>query len=421
MRMDEAVAEARRLAAKKMIPPRFILRATIAQMQQFIATPPATNAFVTAFDQRLAASKAVSDARRQALRTQVEKTVATLIYPAWKRGIDVLQPLAKHANDDAGLWRFANGAEAYAYTLRRYTTTNLTADQIHEIGLARVADLEKQMDDVFRRVGRTQGSVKDRIAQLKQEQAYPLTEDGRRQIIADANAILSDARTRAAAQFDRMPNAPVEVRPFPRFREANAAANYTAPPADGSRPGIVQVPLRPERMTKFGLRTLIYHEGVPGHHFQIALEGENPTRAVLPPCPRLRRHLCVERGMGTVRGKAGGRVGLVPGRSDWPARSARQRTVSRAPARRRHGDPRQTLDAAAGHRLWHRSQRGRALRGEPRSGVLVYGRRAEAARASRQGEEGARRRVQDPRVPQRRAPGPAPFRSSSSKQSSRRI
>jgi uncharacterized protein (DUF885 family)/mannose-6-phosphate isomerase-like protein (cupin superfamily) len=277
MRMDEAIAEARRLAAKKMIPPRFILRATIAQMQQFIATPPATNAFVTAFDQRLAASKAVSDARRQELRTQVEKTVTTLIYPAWKRGIDVLQPLARQANDDAGLWRFANGAEAYAYTLRRYTTTNLTADQIHEIGLARVADLEKQMDDVFRRVGRTQGSVKDRIAQLKQEQAYPLTEDGRRQIIADANAILSDARTRAAAQFDRMPNAPVEVRPFPRFREANAAANYTAPPSDGSRPGIVQVPLRPERMTKFGLRTLIYHEGVPGHHFQIALEGENPT------------------------------------------------------------------------------------------------------------------------------------------------
>jgi uncharacterized protein (DUF885 family) len=282
-RMDEAIAEARARVAKKMIPPRFIIRATIAQMQQFIATPPAKNPFVTAFDQRAAASKAVSDARREELRGQIEKIVATQVYPAWKRGIALLQPLVSKANDDAGLWRFKGGDEAYAYALRRYTTTNLTADQIHEVGLKQVAALEKQMDDVFRQIGRTQGSVKERIAQLKKEQAYPLTEEGRAQIMADANAMIHDAEKRAALQFNRTPKAPVEARPFPRFRETNAAANYTAPPADGSRPGIVQIPLRPERMTKFGLRSLVYHEGVPGHHFQIALELENTAQ------PRFRR------------------------------------------------------------------------------------------------------------------------------------
>ncbi len=282
-RMDEAIAEARTLAGRNMIPPRFIIRATIAQMQQFISSPPAKNPLVTSFDARLIASRAVSDDRRVALRNQAEKTVAALVYPAWKRGIALLQPLAGKATDDAGLWRYKDGAAVYAYALRRYTTTSLTADQIHEIGLKRVADIEKQMDGIFRSMGRTQGSVKDRIAQLKKEQAYPLTEEGRAQIMADANAFLHDAERRAAAQFDRTPKAPVEARPFPRFREANAAANYTAPPADGSRPGIVQVPLRPERMTKFGLRTLMYHEGVPGHHFQIALEGENPAE------PRFRR------------------------------------------------------------------------------------------------------------------------------------
>ncbi len=282
-RMDEAIAEGKTLAAKNMIPPRFIVRATVAQMQQFIATPPAKNPFVTAFDQRLAASKAVSDARREELRAQAEKIVAAQVYPAWKRGIALLKPLAGKATDDAGLWRFKGGDEAYAFTLRRYTTTSLTADQIHELGLKRVAEIEKQMDDVFRQLGRTQGSVKDRIAQLKKEQAYSLTEDGRTQIMADANAMIRDAEKRAAVQFDKTPKAPVEARPFPRFREANAAANYTAPPSDGSRPGIVQIPLRPERMTKFGLRTLLYHEGVPGHHFQIALEGENTGQ------PRFRR------------------------------------------------------------------------------------------------------------------------------------
>jgi uncharacterized protein (DUF885 family) len=74
---------------------------------------------------------------------------------------------------------------------------------------------------------------------------------------------------------DRHPRASVIAQPYPRFREATAAASYNAPPLDGSRPGIFQIPLRPERMTTFGLRTLVYHETVPGHHFQVALDLEN--------------------------------------------------------------------------------------------------------------------------------------------------
>jgi uncharacterized protein (DUF885 family) len=75
--------------------------------------------------------------------------------------------------------------------------------------------------------------------------------------------------------FDKTPRAPVEARPFPKFRESNAAANYTVPARDGSRPGIFQIPLRPSYLTKFGTRSLVYHETVPGHHFQLALELEN--------------------------------------------------------------------------------------------------------------------------------------------------
>lgn len=283
MRMDEAIADARTLVAKKMIPPRFIVRATITQMKQFIGTSPAMNPFVTSFDQRLAASKAVSDAKRAELRAQAEKIVAAQIYPAWKRGLALLQPLVGKTTDDAGLWRFKGGADAYAFTLRRYTTTNLTPDQIHEIGLKRVTEIEKQMDDVLRTLGRTEGTITARVEVLQKEQAYPLTEDGRTKIMADADAMIRDAEKRAALQFNRTPKAPVVARPYPRFREANAAASYASPSLDGSRPGTVQVPLRPERMTKFGLRSLMYHEGVPGHHFQIALEAENAAQ------PRFRR------------------------------------------------------------------------------------------------------------------------------------
>ena len=131
------------------------------------------------------------------------------------------------------------------------------------------------MDAVFRRLGRTSGSVKDRVEQLKKDLAYPTTEDGRRLIMADVEKFMRDAEARAASQFDRRPRAPVIAQPYPRFREANAAASYNAPARDGSRPGTFQIPLRPEQMTRFALRTLVYHETVPGHHFQLALELEN--------------------------------------------------------------------------------------------------------------------------------------------------
>jgi uncharacterized protein (DUF885 family)/quercetin dioxygenase-like cupin family protein len=274
-RMDEAIAEARALAGKNMIPPRFIIRATIAQMRQFIATPPSGNPFVASFAQRMALVKDLPESQREELRAQAERIVAAQVYPSWKRAVSLLQSLEGRARDDAGLWRFKGGDEAYAAALRRFTTTNLTADQIHEIGLKQVAAIEAQMDGLFRQIGKTQGSIKERVAQLKKEQAYPLTEEARTKIMTDANAMIRDAEKRAALQFDRTPKTPVEARAFPRFREANAAANYTGPPADGSRPGIVQIPLRPERMTQFGLRSLLYHEAVPGHHFQIALQVEN--------------------------------------------------------------------------------------------------------------------------------------------------
>jgi uncharacterized protein (DUF885 family) len=274
-RMEEATAEALRLAEKQMLPPRFILRVTLAQMQQFVSTPAAQNPFVTAFADRVAAVTSIPETEREELRAAAERITAAQVYPAWRKAITVLEPLADRATDDAGLWRFKGGAEAYAYNLRRFTTTNLSANEIHQIGLREVARIEKEMDAILRRLGRADGSVSDRIEQLDKDMAYPAGEEGRTLIMADIEQIMRDAERQAAAQFDRVPRAPVIARPFPRFREATAAASYNAPARDGSRPGTFQIPLRSSYMTKFGLRTLVYHETVPGHHFQIALELEN--------------------------------------------------------------------------------------------------------------------------------------------------
>src|SRR5262245_13693358 len=277
MRMEEAIADARDLAAKGMVPPRFIVRATLVQMQQFIGVPAAQNPYLPAFADRMAASGAIPESKREELRAAAERVTASQIYPAWQKAIGVIEPLVATTNDDAGLWRFENGDAVYAYHLRRFTTTDLSADAIHQIGVREVARIESEMDAILRKLGRASGSVKERIAQLEKDLAYPPAQEGRTRIMTDIDGIITDAQKRSTALFDRVPRAPVVARPFPAFRENTAAANYTAPANDGSRPGTFQIPLRPSYMTKFGLRTLVYHETVPGHHFQIALELENDT------------------------------------------------------------------------------------------------------------------------------------------------
>jgi len=276
-RMEEAIAEARRLEAKNTIPPKFILQSTVKQMQGFSDPSPGQNPFVTAFDDKMAAIKSLSEVKRQQLRAAAEKVVGDDIYPAWKKAIALLQAQSAKASVDAGVWRLKGGGEAYAYFLQRYTTTNLTATEIHEIGLKQVEQIESQMDVLLRRLGRTAGSVKDRAEKLKLHMRYPnpTSEESRAQIMRDIDGILADALKRSALLFDLRPKSPIVARPFPRFREANAAANYNAPAPDGSRPGTFQFPRRIDNMTKFGLRSIVYHETVPGHHFQVALQVED--------------------------------------------------------------------------------------------------------------------------------------------------
>lgn len=280
-RMNETLTEAKRIAAKKMIPPRFIIEATLNAMRTFSDVPADQNPLVTVFAEKIGGIAALEPKRREALRQQAVSRVEKEIYPAWHQAIAFLDSLLPSSSNDAGLWRFEGGDAAYSNSLLRYTTTNMTPEQIHEVGLRRVAEIEAQMDQILRSIGRTEGSVRERMQKLEDDlrSPDPTSEASRTKFMADIDVLMKDAVERSTPMFERMPKTPVIAQPFPRFREASAAANYNRAPLDQSRPAIFQMPLRPQRMTKLGLRTLVYHETIPGHHFQIALEQEN---AALP-------------------------------------------------------------------------------------------------------------------------------------------
>jgi uncharacterized protein (DUF885 family) len=275
-RLAEATDDAARLAAKGVVPPRFILRSTISQMQQFVNLPAGQNPLVATFADRLNGVQALTDAQRREFRDEATRIVEREVYPAWRKALALIESQVAGATDEAGLWRFKDGAAVYAYKLKLYTTTNMTAAQIHDLGLREVSRIEGEMDAILRRLGRTTGTVKERIEKLKADLAYPETDEGRSRIMADIDVMIRDAEKRSDALFDLRPKARVIAQPYPQFRWASAAASYTSPPLDGSRPGIYQMPLRTEYMTRFGLRTLVYHETVPGHHYHSAFSVENP-------------------------------------------------------------------------------------------------------------------------------------------------
>jgi len=276
-RMDEATAEGRRLAAAHLLPPKFILQITATQMRGFLDMPPASNPFVATFAEKLASVKDLPPAQRESLRAAAERVTTSQIYPAWRRALGLVEGQIPGATDDAGLWRFAKGDEAYRRALARYTTTTMTPAEVHETGLKMVQQIEARMDTVLREMGYTDGPLRTRMATMSAAQPqFPATAEGRAQYSTMIEGFIIDAQRRAATLFERVPKMPVVARPYPAFM-GGRAASYSIGTIDGARPGVYQYSVTGVTLTRHGARTTAYHEAIPGHHFQGALAAEDTT------------------------------------------------------------------------------------------------------------------------------------------------
>ena len=274
------------------VPPRFVIERVLLEMRTFAGKPVTDNPLYVHFAKRLDALPGVPPAERQALLARCARAIETVVVPAYRRLIDVFDAQLARATTDDGVWKLPDGDAYYAYRLRTATTTSMTPQAVHELGIAEVARIEGEMKAILAaqselRPGETPPQA---IARLGSEPRfrYPDTEDGRRRALADYTAMLADQLARSRALIGLVPKAPIEVRRVPEFKEATAPGAYYYPPAmDGSRPGIFWANLRDMReVPTFGMRTLALHEGIPGHHFQIAIAQEQkgvPTfRTVIP-------------------------------------------------------------------------------------------------------------------------------------------
>ena len=254
--------------------PTFITQASIGQLDRFLDGAPESNVLVASLVQRMASVKDVPAEAQAKFAADATAIVRQSIIPVFQGARALLQEQLPRTNNDAGLWRLPNGDKAYAVVLRQMTSTDYTPQQIHEMGQQEVARIEKEMNGLLVSIGYTEGSIKERMARLEKDQ-QPKEADPRPQLLARYDAILRDAEARAKDLFDIVPKAPVVVKREPIFTEKTAAAHYTGPAKDGTRPGIFWAPMPGPDFRIVGMRTLVYHEGVPGHHFQVALQQEN--------------------------------------------------------------------------------------------------------------------------------------------------
>ncbi|MGQ0531277.1 MAG: DUF885 domain-containing protein [Caulobacteraceae bacterium] len=267
-------------ASEGVIAPDFCIDGALRQLGQFRGAAPAQTVLVTSFQQRLADVADITDADKTALTTQAETIVRETVLPAYQRQIEALTAIRPRATHDAGVWKLPNGEALYTTALKAYTTTSMSPDEIHQMGLDLIAQFTSEMDTILRAQGMTRGSVAERVQALgrRPDQIYPSTDAGRERLLADLNAQVAAIRARMPEVCNTLARAELEIKRVPEYTEAGAPGGYYQSAAlDGSRPGAYYINLRDpaNEWPKFTLPTLTYHEGVPGHHWQIAIQQES--------------------------------------------------------------------------------------------------------------------------------------------------
>lgn len=273
------------------VPPKFVFEKVLEDSRNVIKGRPfqkANERSVLLKDFRSKVIKlAVSADRKKSLIKEAEEVLVDSVQPAYENLISTLENQQKRATTEDGAWKFPKGEKFYEHALKRTTTTNLTADEIHEIGKKEVIRIHAQMEKIMEQVG-FEGSLEEFFDFMREDEQfyYENTDEGRKAYLQEAKSIINTMKGRLDELFLTQPEADIIVKAVEPFREKSAGkAFYQQPAIDGSRPGIYYANLYDmNAMPKYQMEALAYHEGIPGHHMQLAIAQE------LEDVPDFRKH-----------------------------------------------------------------------------------------------------------------------------------
>ena len=276
-------------ADKGVIAPKFTWPEMIEASQNIITGAPFDNGEASTiwadFSKKVTAMDTDEETRQQ-LMSEAKQALIEQVKPAYDKLIGTMQNLYARSTTDDGVWKLPNGEAYYQHRLESITTTKLTAQEIHDIGLSEVARIHDEMREIMQKVG-FEGNLQEffEFMRVDPQFYYPETEEGRQRYLDEATALIDNMKTRLDELFYTKPKAELVVKAVEPFREQSAGkAFYQRPAPDGSRPGMYYANLyKMSSMPTYQMEALAYHEGIPGHHMQLAISQE------LDGLPRFRR------------------------------------------------------------------------------------------------------------------------------------
>ena len=266
--------------AKGVVPPKFTVEKVLAQINGFMVPGATGNELTVAFKEKLGniPAEKMDAATRDALAKRAEAAVKDSVLPAYVALATEFEALRSRATTNNGAWALPDGDAYYQHQIESNTTTTMTAAQIHALGLNEVARVGTEMDAILLGAGYASGTRAEKIARLNAspEQLYADSDAGRAQLLKDYQAIIDEVSAGLDPYFKTQPKAKVVVKRVPPFTEKGAPGAYYQPaPLDGSSPGTLYANLRDvKELPKYTMRTLAYHEAVPGHHLQVSIAHE---------------------------------------------------------------------------------------------------------------------------------------------------
>jgi uncharacterized protein (DUF885 family) len=276
--------------SKGIVPPQFVIERVLGEMRAFIGMPARENILYTNLRTKMARLSGLTASERAQLLSEAQSAIDGRVYPAYRRLIGFFERLQPRVTEDYGLWKLPDGDRYYDHLIRSHTTTPLDAEQVHDIGLAEVARIGKELDAVLKSQGFPQGTIAERMTSLNGNlrPQYSNDDAGRGACLADYQRHINEIVRGLDQDFLSPPRLDIKVERVPQFKEKTAPAAYADTGSlDGSRPGVFYVNLRDMRdVWKYQMRTLSFHEAVPGHQLQgvIAqrLTGVPTFRKILP-------------------------------------------------------------------------------------------------------------------------------------------
>jgi uncharacterized protein (DUF885 family) len=301
---DQTIIQMRKGMADKLMPPIFLLAKVGDQTTGIANQAPVDSPFAKPFKDF---PKSISEKDQARLRDQGMAAIRDAVLPAYAHFAKfVINDYAPHGRTEVGVWSLPDGDNYYAFRVKRSTTTDLSPEQIHQLGLAQVKEIEARMKDVAAEFGyKDLKSFNAAIAADPKLHAH-----SRQQILDLYTKYIDQMNPKLPELFNRLPKAKLVVLPVEEFREKEAsAASYQDPAMDGSRPGHVMVNTGDfEKRSLLDIETTAYHEGVPGHHMQIAIAQELPD---LPPFRQNEYYTAYTEGWALYAERLGKEVGFV--------------------------------------------------------------------------------------------------------------